>query len=470
MANNTNESEENNVFRFRKKRQINITLILFLLILVYVIIVGIIYLRRTHTVRYEVVEGALASTTIYRGVILRDELLVSNTAPGYVNYLAREGQRVAVGDLVYTVDETGTLNEFIEAQSLGENTLSDRELSEFRTDIINFVHGYDPADFSELYNFKYSLKNTVLKLANTKLLNNMTSASAASSGISLKYAYAGNTGIVSYWYDGYEDMLPEMVTNDVFKEQNYQRTQLLSNELRSAEDTVYKINLGEDWSLVIPMTKALAESLVENDYILVKFLKNQTESWGKASVLDNDGDYFLCLSFTNSLISFVDDRFLDVELVIKDEKGLKIPNSAIAEKEFYLIDEKYVTENVNNTYTVLMQVYGEDGSKTKSAVSLEVYSYDEEKGVYYVDNSILSAGDVLFGNDETTFVVHDKGSLIGVYNINKGYADFKEITILYQNSEYAIVKSNSTYGLRYYDYIALDADSVSDDQFISQSK
>ena len=161
---------------------------------------------------------------------------------------------------------------------------------------------------------------------------------------------------------------------------------------------------------------------------------------------------------------------IDVELLLGEESGLKIPVSAIAEKEFFLIDEEYVTENANDTYTVLMQVYGEDGSKTKSAVSLEVYSYDEEKGVYYVDNSLLSAGDVLFGSDETTFVVHDKGSLIGVYNINKGYADFKEITILYQNSEYAIVKSNSAYGLRYYDYIALDADSVSDDQFISQSK
>ena len=54
------------------------------------------------------------------------------------------------------------------------------------------------------------------------------------------------------------------------------------------------------------------------------------------------------------------------------------------------------------------------------------------------------------------------------YNINKGYADFKEITILSQNDEYAIVKPNSTYGLRVYDYIALKADTVSDDQFINE--
>ena len=52
--------------------------------------------------------------------------------------------------------------------------------------------------------------------------------------------------------------------------------------------------------------------------------------------------------------------------------------------------------------------------------------------------------------------------------MNKGYADFKQINILYQNDEYAIVKSNTKYGLNVYDYIVLNADTVSDDQFINQ--
>lgn len=52
--------------------------------------------------------------------------------------------------------------------------------------------------------------------------------------------------------------------------------------------------------------------------------------------------------------------------------------------------------------------------------------------------------------------------------MNKGYADFKQINILYQNDEYAIVNSNTRYGLSVYDYIVLDASSVSDDQFINQ--
>ena len=56
--------------------------------------------------------------------------------------------------------------------------------------------------------------------------------------------------------------------------------------------------------------------------------------------------------------------------------------------------------------------------------------------------------------------------MIGVYNINKGYADFKQIIILAQNDEYSIVKSNTTYGLNVYDYIVLDAETVNDNDFI----
>ncbi len=50
--------------------------------------------------------------------------------------------------------------------------------------------------------------------------------------------------------------------------------------------------------------------------------------------------------------------------------------------------------------------------------------------------------------------------------MNKGYADFKQITILDENDEYAIVSSNTQYGLTVYDRIVLDAASVNTDDFI----
>ena len=86
-----------------------------------------------------------------------------------------------------------------------------------------------------------------------------------------------------------------------------------------------------------------------------------------------------------------------------------------------------------------------------------------------MDSSFLDVGNNLYKLDsQESFTVSKRATLIGVYNMNKGYADFKQISILYQNEEYAIVKPNTKYGLSVYDYIVLDADSVRDDQFINQ--
>ena len=54
----------------------------------------------------------------------------------------------------------------------------------------------------------------------------------------------------------------------------------------------------------------------------------------------------------------------------------------------------------------------------------------------------------------------------GVYNINKGYPVFETVTVLDQNSEYAIVSSNSRYGVEKFDYIALDGNSIKEDDII----
>lgn len=64
------------------------------------------------------------------------------------------------------------------------------------------------------------------------------------------------------------------------------------------------------------------------------------------------------------------------------------------------------------------------------------------------------------------YALSKRGSLIGVYNINKGYADFKQVDILYNNDEYSIVQSNTAYGLNVYDYIVLDATAVNEDELI----
>lgn len=456
--------------KYRKPLNLNIGMIIFAVVFVYVVICIFMYFQTPHVVRYEVKEGSLSTNNIYRGIALRKEMVVNTDSSGYVNYYAREGERVAKNDLVYIVDETGRLNEELEDINLGENVLSERELAEFRSEIVNFMHGFDCKNYDSTYEFKNSLKNTVLRLANANMLESISDIDG-NAGVTniVNFCNAPETGVVAYWTDGYETLTPDGVTEDLFDETGYEKKQYLGNELTEAGTPAYKLSTEEEWSLVIPIEPDRAARLQEEGYVKVRFLKNQYESWGKVNILNNaDGNTYLELVFTNSMVTFVSDRFLDVELILYDEEGLKIPNSAIVQKEFYLIPEEYVIEGGDNGgYGVIRQSYLEDGTISSEFFETEIYNYDSENKEYYLDVSILNAGDILYKKDsQETYTVSKKATLIGVYNMNKGYADFKQISILYQNDEYSIVKANTKYGLNVYDYIVLDASAVSDEQFI----
>lgn len=464
-------NKENKIKKYRKPLNLNIGMIIFGVIFIYVVVCVIMYFQTGHIVRYEVQEGSLAVDNVYRGVIIRDETVMYNQSAGYVNYYAREGERLAKNALVYIVDETGRLSELFEAAGTEDNSLSNRDLAEFRSEIVNFVHGYDGAYYDNVYDFKYALKNTVLKLANAKMLQNIGDLNRASGVGIINYSYAPFTGIAAYWVDGYEDLKAQDVTAETFdtKDGSYEKKQLLSNTLMAVNDPVYKLCTSENWSLVIPVDAARGAQLLKEEYVKVRFLKNQYESWGQVSMLTNgDGNTYLKLEFNNSMITFINDRFLDIELIVEDETGLKIPLTSIVQKDFFLIPEDFLIPGGNNGGdSIMRQCYLEDGTISSERLEVDVYNFSSETKEYYLDSSVLNAGDILYKLDgQETYVVSKRASLIGVYNMNKGYADFKQINILYQNEEYAIVESNTKYGLNVYDYIVLDAATVTDDQFI----
>lgn len=458
------------VKKYRKPLNINMGMIIFGAIFVYVVICILMYFQSGEIKGHLVMEGSLSTNSIYRGIAIREETVVATETAGYVNYYAREGERAAKGDLVYTVDGTGRLKEYLESVSMGENVLSNRELAEFRSEIVNFMHNFDPMQYSSAYDFKYTLKGTVLKLANINVMEGISDINSSSDLTDLvNFNKAPESGIVAYWTDGHENLTAAMVTKEILSEKGYEKKHLIGNELIAEGDAAYKLSTNENWSVVIPIDPEKGTELEEEGYIKVRFLKNQYESWGAVKLLYNeDGSTYLQLSFNNSMITFVSDRFLDVELILNDKTGLKIPNSSIVQKEFFLIQKEFITHGGDNgSEGVIRQCYLEDGTISSEFVETGVYNYDEAEGEYYLDAVILDVGDILIQPDsQATFTVSKKATLIGVYNMNKGYADFCQINILYQNEEYAIVQSNTRYGLNVYDYIVLNADLVSDDQFI----
>ena len=457
----------NKITKYRKPLNLNIGMIIFVVIFIYIVICVFMYFTSKHVIWYEVQAGSLSMNNTYEAIALRDETIVNATDNGYVNYFAREGARVAVGDLVYTVDESGKLADYIGVNATGENSLSQTDLTELKSEIVGFANSFDCRSFNSVYDFKYDMEGNVLKLSNYNILENIESIQASELAGLIKQCTASMPGIIIYSIDGYEDATLETMTAEMFDKKNYEKKQLLGNELISAREPVYKISFNEDWSLVIQVDKKREEELLKAEYVKVRFLKNQETSWGKVESFTNEsGDIFVKLTFTNSMITFCNERFVDIELILEDKTGLKIPNSAIVEKEFFIVPKDYVTKGGNsNAYGVLREAYTEEGEATTEFIETSIYNETEEE--YYLDDTSLRIGDyIVMPETSEKYALSKRGSLIGVYNINKGYADFKQIDILYNNDEYSIVQSNTVYGLNVYDYIVLDATTVSEDELI----
>ena len=433
---------------------------------VYIIAVIISYLRLEPIQGYEIQMGSLSIAKTYTGVAIRQEEILKSPYTGFINYFVREGERVSSRDTVYSVDESGKLASLLETGGTGEASYTDEELAEFRSEVIQYDRGFDSKDFNSVYDFKYSIEGAVMKLLNVSMYENLEALNQSSLGGMVSLCTTGKTGYVVYSTDGYESLTPDQITLEIYDQSKYEKTRVNNNDLIEKNATVGKIVTDENWSLVIPVDEQRAAEMEEAEYVEVKFIKTQETSWGQVVIHRLADGIYAELIFNNSCVSFCTDRYVDIELVVNDRQGLKIPNSAIAEKEFFIIPADYMTKGgPNGNYGVLKEKADENGNLVNEFIETDVYSSDEKE--FYIDSSDLEVGDYICKMDSTDkMAISATGVLTGVYNMNKGYADFKQITVLAQNDEYSIVSSNTQYGLTVYDRIVLDATSVSNNDFI----
>ena len=104
----------------------------------------------------------------------------------------------------------------------------------------------------------------------------------------------------------------------------------------------------------------------------------------------------------------------------------------------------------------------------ESAEFVSINAYYETDDSYYVSQDDLSIGDIIQMPDSSEqYSLKDKASRKGVYNLDKGYAIFKQIEIVSENEEYSIVQTGTKYGVTLYDHIALDGSIVKEGEFLN---
>ena len=275
---------------------------------------------------------------------------------------------------------------------------------------------------------------------------------------------SSKTGIILYTVDGYEQITTENFSASNFDIANYNRVNLESNTQVQTLDPVYKRVNSENWDILISISDDLAKEMKDGSSVKVRFCKDDYTIVVPYTIIKKDGTFYMDLQFQTALIRYVNERFVDVELIIREESGLKIPNSAITSKEFFTIPKKcFTTGGDSNNLGLLIK------NKENSDVTLITPTiYYESEKAYYIDDEEVSAGDeiVLSDSSKTYTIGKDTDSLVGVYNINKGYAVFKQINIISQNQEYSIIETKTAYGLSLYDHIALDGSKIIENETV----
>ncbi|MCD8363129.1 MAG: hypothetical protein LUC98_09275 [Lachnospiraceae bacterium] len=458
------------VIRVNSRRPINIDLVFFGAVAIYLCAIVYMGLHSTHIAGYEVTTGSLAVNHTYTGFAIRDEKVFQAGTTGYVSYYASAGDRVTASSLIYTVDEKGEINELI--QENAENIdLTDDNYSALRSEISSFMSDYDDSSFSEVYDFQADMESSVMELLNQSMLDSLEEAGEDSM---FTRVYSAEVGIVEYYEDGYEDVTVDTVTEEMLDPTDYDSGSLKKEIIQSGE-TAYKLVQSEKWTLLVPLTTEEASGYVTEgtEYMEVCFTRDDTTAWASFSIVYVGTTPCARLDFNNSMVRFADQRYVEVEFLVDDDEGLKIPNTAIVEKDFYLIPKDYLVEQEDSS-GFLKEVYDENGQSSAEFVSVTLYYEDDD--YYYVDpletdytsgDELLSTGDYLLKTDsQERFQIGQKSTLQGVYNINKGYTQFRQITILDQNEEYTLVEQGTSYGLTVYDRIVLNGEAVDEDTVI----
>ena len=134
-----------------------------------------------------------------------------------------------------------------------------------------------------------------------------------------------------------------------------------------------------------------------------------------------------------------------------------------------LFPSDYISQGDNSSDQGVIKITTDNrGKESAEFIQTDIYDTDEENNVCYIDEESLSVGDVIQKPDsDERYTIRETGEKEGVYNMNRGYAVFRIIEPVSNNSneEYTIVETGTSYGLSLYDRIALDGSSVTEGEF-----
>lgn len=458
----------NKVIKLKRRKRINIGTIIFLFVIIYLFGSAIYYKNKIRISIYEVTEENLSKDMSLTGVIVRDETVCYTTDSGYINYYLPDGHRVKKASKIYSVDENRSVYDMLGVSS--EVVFKERDMAELKRMIAGYNNQFDGSRYSTVYEWKTAVTSYVNELADETLLDEIekfVTSTGVENNLHFSFVTSDRTGIISYTSDSLDGLTAEMVNSSVFSQEEFSSTSLRKTLQYSAGDPVYKLITSDSWQIVCPVT--MEQYVLLNEKKNLKFRIEQDGFVFTAPVsFDLRGsDYYMTISLTKYGANYLKDRFLSLSILLNEDKGLKIPTSAIVTKDFYLIPPEYFTigGDSNARGLTIVTYDSQTGEPQYQFQQTQIYYEDEE--AVYISKDSFPAGTLVYSAELADSMTLSKiGTLEGVYNVNRGYAIFRRIERIAENEGYVIIKKGTANGVARYDHIALNADEVTESSVI----
>ena len=449
---------------------INLGTVVFLVIIIYLTAYVIRYLGKEKLAIYEVSESNMSENISGTGMILREETLITTEEKGYVNYYVKDGSRVRKDGIVYTLDTTGKLQSYLNELLEEKNTVSDEEKQQVYKDLQTFSDSFSDDNFSEVYEAKSEINHDLMSYTDTILADNKDQREEEYGSGSYVEVRAGESGLVSFFSDGMEKVTDATFTKEDF-DNGSRMEDLRSREELSAGSPVYRMVTGQNWTLVIPVNEDdynRMKNLEKKDIhtVQVTFRADNFVTNASFECQKKEDSCYVMLKFDNYVQRYINQRYLSVRLQLSETSGLQIPASSLVQKDVYKIPAEYLTRGSNSSSDNQVNVLSNNKNGEEILTQVTVTKYRTEGENVLIASDKLKAGDRISNVEKAkTYTLKETSVLQGVYVVNRGYAEFKPVTILERTEDYCIISADDS-DVELYDRVILNSETIKENQVI----
>ncbi len=454
-----------------------------------------VFLNRPSVPVEMVTYGSIESASSLKGLVIREEYVVTSDRAGMPVYNFSENEKIPKGETICVIrdEETSSAIEdkidnidkdiLKSLQKRSDLSIFQEDVSRIESNITQLISAYNGKFMNENIMDIASLKNQIAAEMNQRteiwLTENIEGVSNLSEeknqyqqqlADSISTIKAEKSGLLSFQIDGQEDVLtPENLDAIEEKQVSTQITPKYLSKTGAVEqnEVMFKIVTSNKWYIVSYLPPEVVSGWQEGELKYLYTTINEEEKRFPVTIQTlsiNEKEARVVFSATQDILSVIGLRNISFRVQSTSLEGIKIPNNAIIEKTVLKIPINYIVDN-EGEQGVFKVVNGK-----REFVTLQLTRYSITEGFGYVvqDFSNLKVGDTVIEPTEenpNTYAISEVETMKGVFVGNSSIAKFTAITIIGQNEEYTIVSpGSSSYELQAYDTIVSDAKNIGENQ------